>query len=223
MFDAVLFDLDGTLLDTLRDLAAACNHTLAAMGLPTHPVSAYRQMVGGGIANLIMQMLPYPARSGNTTALAAELFSRYYTRHMVDYSLPYPGIPELLAALERQDVLMAVASNKAHRYVQPIVERFFPDVFVAVHGQREEVPKKPDPAIVHHILAGLGPGAGQRRVLYVGDSDVDVYTAHNAGLPCCGVLWGFRGREELLAAGADYLVENTAELYKIITNTTNMI
>lgn len=217
MFDAVIFDLDGTLLDTLKDLAAACNHTLAAMGLPTHPVQDYKQMVGSGISSLISRMLPQEARSENTAALAGQLFSRYYSRHMVDFTAPYPGIPNLLQRLAEHGVPMAVASNKAHQYVVPIVQRFFPGVFAAVQGQKEDVPKKPDPAIVHNLLAEMRL-AGGPRVLYVGDSDVDMYTAKNAGLPACGVLWGFRGREELVAAGADYLAENAEELYNIIVS-----
>ena len=219
MFDTVIFDLDGTLLDTLKDLATACNHTLAAMGLPTHPVEDYKQMVGSGIADLISRMLPDEARSENSIALAGDLFSRYYSRHMVDFTAPYPGVPRLLETLSARGVQMAVASNKAHHYVLPIVRQFFPGVFAAVHGQQTEVPKKPDPAIVYNLLAEMGPAADPRRVLYVGDSDVDIYTARNAGLPGCGVLWGFRAREELLAAGADYLAENTEELLNIIVDT----
>ena len=215
IFATVIFDLDGTLLDTLGDLAAAGERVCAANGWPPHPQSAYKKFVGNGIPKLVERFAPPEHRDPAALTGALEQFRAEYAAHMLDTTHPYPGIPPLLAALQSAGVQMAVYSNKADEFAKSIVTHYFPGVrFAAVHGARPGVPAKPDPQGVNLLLAELG--ADPARTLFVGDSDVDVYTAHNAGLPCCGVLWGFRGQAELAAAGADCLAADGRELQGII-------
>lgn len=214
MFTTVLFDLDGTLLDTLQDLANAGNHTLAALGFPPHPTARYRRLVGGGVMQLIARMLPPAQRSKATIAQAAAIFNPYYAAHLQQNCAPYPGIPALLAQLKEAGILLGVLSNKGDEYVQPLVRRYFPGVFAMVLGLRAGFAPKPDAASVQYMMRELG--ADKTTTLYCGDSDVDIYTAHNAGLAACGVLWGFRTRKELAAAGADYLVPHAAALAQLI-------
>ena len=211
MFCSVIFDLDGTLLNTLDDLAAAGNYSLSVLGFPLHATDNYKQMVGNGVIKLISRMLPERARTPAIEALAFSLFDKFYKCHMMDYTAPYPGIMELLDSLRAYNIPLAVASNKSHEYVGPIVERYFPGYFSFVHGKREGVPSKPDPSLVMEILNA----PAMQTPLYCGDSHVDMLTAHNAGLLACGVLWGFREREEL-AVAADFLLETPAELQKLI-------
>lgn len=213
-YNTVLFDLDGTLLDTLQDLAAAGNHTLSALGLPPHPTDAYRKMVGNGIPKLIERMLPENNRGEATQQIAGQLFTRYYTRHMDDFTRPYPGIPALVQSLRAKGIGMAVITNKADEFAGQVVSQYFPGIFDIVLGLREEFAAKPDPASVLHTMELLG--ARPAATLYCGDSDVDMHTARNARLKSCGVLWGFRDKEELAAAGADYIAASADELEKII-------
>ncbi len=214
MFQAVLFDLDGTLLDTLADLANAGNHTLEVMGLPTHPPERYRRMVGNGIPTLVERMLPEANRGKSTRALALNLFHRYYDAHKTDFTAPYPGIAQLLARLKEAGVRLGVVSNKDDALVREVIGQYFPAVFDAAAGRREGLAPKPDPSLVNEMRAGFA--CAPEQTLYVGDSDVDVYTAHNAGLRCCGALWGFRGREELAAAGADFLASSPQEIGDLV-------
>ena len=197
MYKTVLFDLDGTLLNTIDDLADSANRVCAAHGWPQHDTAQYRYFVGNGIPTL------------------AE-FDRVYGVHMHDKTAPYPGIPELLARLKAAGVKMAVFSNKADEFARAVVARYFDaDLFEIVRGALPNVPTKPAPEGTRALMASLGV-TPDGSVLYVGDSNVDADTAHNAGLPCCGVLWGFRTREELTAAGAEYLAEDAAALEKVI-------
>lgn len=215
MYQAVIFDLDGTLLNTIGDLAAAANHALRAMGLPQHSVDEYRYMVGNGIPKLIERMLPDSARGEASRAVAHELFQRRYAEHMADATAPYPGIPQLLDGLAARGIVTAVVSNKDDAFVKGIVARYFPShAFCAVIGRRDGIPAKPDPASVSAALTQMG--ADPARSLYVGDSDVDVETAHNAHLACCGAAWGFRGRGELERAGAEFIAEDAEELLRVI-------
>lgn len=207
----LIFDLDGTLLDTVADLAAACNHVLKQTGLPACPEWQYRQFVGNGIAKLIERAIPAHARSAE---LADELkirFLEYYTANIDVFTRPYPGIPELLERLHGEGVKLAVASNKFQQGTESLVSKFFPDIpFVAVLGQRTGIPVKPDPAIIREIisLAGVAP----EDTLYIGDSDVDMHTARNAGVDSVGVAWGFRGEKELLESGAGFIARRPADI-----------
>lgn len=214
MFQAVIFDLDGTLLDTLGDLAAAANAALAALGLPGHPVEAYRYMVGNGIPKLIERFLPPGRRAEADRSAAAALFFPYYDAHKEDTTAPYPGIPEALAALRAAHVRLGVVSNKEDALTQSIIAHYFPGLFDAVAGHVPGTPTKPEPHLVNAMRASFGLAANE--VLYAGDSDVDILTAHNAGLAGCGVSWGFRGEAELRAAGADYIVRTPGALVPLV-------
>ncbi|NLW79827.1 MAG: HAD family hydrolase [Ruminococcaceae bacterium] len=222
-YNTVLFDLDGTLLNTLQDLAAAGNHALSALGLPAHPVQDYQNMVGNGIPTLIRRMLPPQHCGPATQAVALQLFQKHYTANMFQYTQPYPGIPQLLAGLRGAGVRLGVLSNKQHNLACSIVEYYFSGIFQAVAGLQPGAAPKPDPASLLALMESLH--ASPAATLYVGDSDVDVLTAHNAGLPACGVLWGFRTRAELESAGADTLAANPEALGKLIvpSNTANRI
>lgn len=213
--DLVIFDLDGTLLDTIGDLAVACNTVLARRGLPQHAYEDYCRFVGNGVMRLVERALPEELRTPYTVAAVRADFVRYYTEHIDVYTKPYDGIPELLRELARRGVGMAVASNKFQAGTEKLVGRFFPDVvFAAVLGQREGVPLKPDPAVAEQILQLTG--AVRRRTLWVGDSGIDVQTAAAAGLRSAGVTWGFRPREELVQAGAEHLVDHPARIVELL-------
>ncbi len=210
----IIFDLDGTLLDTIDDLATSTNHALARYGYPTHPLNAYRLFVGNGITKLMERALPENARQPeNIDRLRAE-FIEYYRAHKTDLSRPYPGIPDLLHALRAEGIRLAVASNKYHQGTVELVRHFFDNsLFSVVLGQRENIPVKPDPAIVHDILSATGIPASH--TLYVGDSGVDMQTAHNSRITSIGVTWGFRTRQELKENGADHIVDTPAEIARI--------
>lgn len=212
MYHTVLFDLDGTLLNTIADLAAAGNHVCRKNGWPEYSVAEFQAMVGHGIPNLVRTFSPESARDPETLAASLAEFSAYYGAHSMDRTVPYPGIPELLDRLAQAGVRMAVFSNKADALAREVVADYFgPDRFVMVRGQRSGVAPKPAPEGTRALMAAIGADPGT--TLYVGDSNVDVETAHNAGLACCGVLWGFRTREELSGAGAEYLAETSEQLY----------
>ncbi len=211
----VIFDLDGTLLDTLGDLAAAGERVCADFGWPPHAPGAYRHFVGNGIPKLVERLAPEEQRTPAVQARALAAFEAEYAAHMTDKTAPYPGIPALLAALRAAGVRMAVLSNKDDALAKRIVEHYFgAGAFAAVRGALPGVPAKPDPAAARALLAALD--ADPARTWLVGDSDVDVRTAHNAGLRCCGVLWGFRGEAELTAAGADALAATARQLQHIL-------
>ena len=213
--DLVIFDLDGTLLDTIGDLAVACNAVLALRGLPQHSYEEYCHFVGNGIMRLVERALPEELRTPYTVAAVRADFVKYYTEHIDAYTKPYDGIPELVAGLVRRGVRIAVASNKFQAGTEKLVRLFFPDVpFAAVFGQREGVPLKPDPAVVEEILSLTG--AAKERVLYVGDSGVDMQTAAAAGVRSVGVTWGFRDREELVESGAAHIVDKPAEILDLL-------
>ena len=207
----IIFDLDGTLLNTIADLAQSTNHALQALGYPTHPESDYNFMVGNGINKLFERALPKGEKSEENVLRIRKEFVPYYDVHNADKSRPYPGIPELLAALKAEGIQTAVFSNKADAFCGKIIEHYFgPDRFSLVRGSRPGVPTKPDPAGVYSLMADLG--ADPQSTLFVGDSDVDILTGHNAGLPALGVLWGFRGEAELTSAGADALAAKPEDI-----------
>ena len=211
----VIFDLDGTLLDTIGDLAVACNAVLGVRGLPQHTYEEYCHFVGNGILRLVERALPEPLRTPETVAAVRADFVKYYTEHIDAHTRPYDGIPELIAELARRGVALAVASNKFQAGTEKLIGRYFPDIrFDVVLGQRPDVPLKPDPAVVGEILTATGVAAGE--VLYVGDSGVDMQTAAAAGVRSAGVTWGFRTRAELEQSGARHIVDRPAELLGLL-------
>ena len=207
----VIFDLDGTLLDTIEDLAVSANYALGVCGYPLHDVSEYPHFVGNGISKLIERALPVEARNADEIARVMQVFMSYYDVHGTNYTHPYAGIEDLLDALHKRGVMLAVASNKYHSATIQIVKHYFPTIpFVAVLGQRDDVPKKPHPAIVHEILATAQVSA--QEALYVGDSDVDMHTASSAGVESVGVTWGFRSEDNLREAGACHIIHRADNL-----------
>ena len=211
----VIFDLDGTLLNTIADLAQSTNYALKELGYPTHEEDAYRFMVGNGINKLFERALPEGEKTEANVLRVRQKFVPYYDLHNADKSLPYPGIPELLTDLQTQGIQLAVASNKYQAAAEKLIAHYFPSIhFVAVFGQREGIPTKPDPAVVHEILKIADMTSTD--TLYVGDSGVDMQTAINAGVTSCGVTWGFRPRSELEAFHPDYIVERAEEIARIV-------
>lgn len=211
----VIFDLDGTLLDTVADLANATNQALEKCGFPTHPVEAYYQFVGNGINKLFARALPAEASNEENILRIRALFVPYYNEHNADCSRPYPGIVELLPQLRLGGVQIAVASNKYHEATLKLVRHFFPDIqFAAIYGQREDVPIKPAPDIVYDILRDTG--VAKENTLYIGDSGVDMLTASNAGIESVGVTWGFRSEEELREHGAVHIVHRADDIALIV-------
>lgn len=211
----VIFDLDGTLLNTIADLAICVNHALAECGFPTHPEEAYRFFVGNGIMTLFERALPEGEKTPDNIARMRELFIPYYDGHDTVKSTPYPGIPRLLERLQDSGVVMAVASNKYDRATQRLVRHYFPNIgFAAVFGNREGVPVKPDPAIVAEILTITG--LGSEDTLFVGDSGVDMQTAANAGVDAAGVTWGFRPRAEIEQYAPAHIVDDPDRIFDIV-------
>lgn len=201
-------------MDTIDDLATSTNHALCRYGYPTHPLDVYPFFVGNGITKLIERALPEDARQPENVARLRTEFLEYYRTHKTDLSHPYPGIPELLHTLHAEGIRLAVASNKYHRGTVELIRHFFgDDLFAIVLGQRENIPIKPDPAIVHDILAATGISASD--TIYVGDSGVDMQTARNSGIRSIGVTWGFRPVQELKENGADHIVDTPAEIARI--------
>ena len=206
----VIFDLDGTLLNTIDDLGYACNHALEACGFPPHAIEEYPRLVGNGVNKLIERALPEGKKDEETVLRVRAHFVPYYDAHNCDFTRPYEGIPELLEALKTKGCQLAVASNKYQAATEKIVSHFFPGVFDVVLGEREGIPRKPDPHIVRDIMTRLNV----QMVLYIGDSLVDRDTAANAGVPFVACSWGFVAREKLEEAGCERIIDNPTELYK---------
>lgn len=212
MYRFYIFDLDGTLVNSLADLADSTNHALAQLGLPGHPEEAYRYFVGDGVPMLLRRAAP-PNTAEETLARLHSLFDQYYAAHCFDKTKPYAGCEALLAGLNQRGAKTSVLSNKPDAFVGEIVRRLFPaHPFAAVFGKRPQFAKKPDPAALIAMIEELG--VPKEQCLYIGDSNVDVFTAHNAGVACCGALWGFRGYEELRKAGAEYFARQPLEVLK---------
>ena len=203
-----IWDLDGTLLNTLDDLSAACNYALNTLGCPGHPTLAYRYFVGNGVHLLIKRALPENADQ-ETYKKALGLFTEYYHAHGTDHTAPYPGILETLKSLREADIGVTVFTNKPQPYVPPLFQEYFPGLIDFGVGARDGVPIKPDPTAVREILARFQVDAAH--AVYLGDSGVDMQTGKNAGLYTIGVSWGFRTADELLAHGADAIVATPEE------------
>lgn len=209
-----IFDLDGTLLNTLEDLADSANHVLSAHHFPTHPVDAYRYFVGNGMPTLIRRILPPEHRGSEVYQVCFNEFLEYYTLHMHDKTTVYEGLTEVLETLQHQHVKLAVATNKVHSALAPLMTNFFPTVkWDTLFGQREGVPVKPEPQVVYDILAATG--CTKEETLYFGDTAVDMDTAHAAGLKAVGVLWGYRPRTELEEAKAEIIIEKPVEILSL--------
>ena len=210
-YDTYIFDLDGTLLDTLDDLAAAVNYALRTYGMPEHSRDDVRRFVGNGVRMLMIRAIP----NGEQNPRFEEAFStfrQYYLEHSLDRTRPYDGVPEMLKALKQRGCRLAVVSNKFYAATQELCRHFFADTIEVAVGEHEAegIRKKPAPDTVNEALSQLG--VDHRHAVYVGDSDVDLQTARNAGLPCISVLWGFRDKDFLLANGATTLITTPQEL-----------
>ena len=211
----VIFDLDGTLLKTIDDLANATNHALRTLGFPTHGLWVYPNMVGNGVGRLIERALPDDARTEKNIRDALAAFKAYYNDHCCDATVPYPGIPELLEDLTAKGISLAVTSNKYQEAVTTIVHHYFPNAnFKAILGNSEGMPRKPDPSIVFKALS-MCP-TPKSDVLYVGDSGVDMETARRACVESVGVTWGFRPIQELKEAYADHIISTPSQILALL-------
>ena len=214
-FKAVIFDLDGTLLNTLDDLADSMNASLERFGFPPHPVDVYRYLIGDGLMNLVSRALPENHRDEATINKIAAVQRDEYGRNWATKTHPYEGVPELLDALMEQGISMCVLSNKADDFTHVVVQKFLSRwKFATVRGQNEDTPMKPNPAGANQIALDLGLSPAE--FLYVGDSNTDMETANAAGMFPVGVLWGFRSKDELIAAGAKALIEHPADLLSLV-------
>ena len=213
MYSYVIFDLDGTLLNTIEDLADAGNHVCKLHGWPVYPVESYKRMVGNGIPNLVRRFAP-PETDSATLDQAFQEFMAWYDLHKEDKTAPYPGMKQLALELKQAGISIAVLSNKADEMAGPVVEAYSPGVFPIVQGALPNLPTKPDPTLLHRLMNRMG--AVPEQTLFVGDSNVDIQTAKNGHLASCGVLWGFRTRQELEEEGADYLAEGPQDLMKVV-------
>jgi phosphoglycolate phosphatase len=214
-FRCVIFDLDGTLVDTIDDITTAANHALTKHSFPSQTRETYLQLVGNGWRNLITLSLPEDARDEKTVDAVSADGITYYEAHLVVYTKPYPGIRELTAELRGKRIKTAVLSNKPDSLTQMIIAALFPrDTFDIIQGDRPRIPRKPDPASTWDILTELG--FSPRDAIFMGDSEVDMQTAHNADCHALGVSWGFRDRATLEAAGADRIIDEPGELLELL-------
>ena len=204
---AYIFDLDGTVLDTLDDLTQSVNHALRRFSMPQRRRDEIRMMVGNGVGMLIAKAVPEGTQQG-VTMQVLEAFREYYLQHSLDNTRPYPGILELFARLRRQGSKIAIVSNKLQPAVTALVERFFAEYVDVAIGERVGLRRKPAPDMVLEAMRQMGV----QGAVYIGDSDTDILTAQNSGLSCISVLWGFRDREFLEEHGATTLVQRPEEI-----------
>ena len=207
----VIFDLDGTLLNTIDDLGYACNYALEKTGYPTYPIEAYPAKVGNGINNLIRRALPETERTEENILRVRAYFVPYYDAHNCDFTRPYEGISDVLAELKAAGHLLAVASNKYQAATEKIVHHFFPGVFDVILGERDGVERKPNPQIVFDIIQSIQNNQ-KTQILYIGDSLVDFETARNADVPFVACSWGFVAREKLMDAGIAHIIDQPEEI-----------
>ncbi len=213
-YKGIIFDLDGTLADSLADLALSMNWVLASYGYPVHEKDDYKRFVGSGIRSLIERALPVEAREGRIIDKVVSTMMEYYSIHCTDHTELYPGIEPLVKEAKDRGLKLAVFSNKPHPFTEIIVNRLLPGMMDRVQGYTCEELKKPNPAEVLRICREMSLSVSD--VLYVGDSDVDIITARNAGMRSAGVLWGFRGESELRKAGADYIVSIPSQILELL-------
>ena len=212
-YDAVFFDLDGTVMDSLQDIVNAINHTMRHFGLPEFPREQLRPLLGWGVGPLMQKALPELTDARRAEILA--FYRPWYAAHACDVGRPFPGVVEVMARLRAMGLPVAILSNKPDAALQPIVKAFFAEVSDLAAGELPNVPKKPHPAMLENAAAALG--VPLPRCLYVGDSEVDIDTAKNAHIDCVCVSWGFRNREALRAAGADIIIDTPDALIPIVT------
>jgi len=226
MIKLIIFDLDGTLLNTIDDLADSTNHVLQQNGFSTHDIEVYKYFVGDGAAMLVRRALPQETPEATFTKVLNDFMS-YYEIHKADKTAPYPGIIETLEQLQEKGVLLTVATNKPHELLPDLMAYYFSTIkWSAVFGNRKDVPIKPHPQIVYDILAACRdractvstniPNIQKNNVLYIGDTAIDMQTAQNAGITKVGVLWGFRPKAELEQAHADFIIKHPQELISLI-------
>lgn len=219
MIKLAIFDLDGTLLNTLNDLADSCNYILEKNHFSVHTLDSYKYFVGTGVTKLIERALPSELKnnSGEVERVKKE-FIEYYSTHSASKTAPYNGVIEMLKTLNSMNIKLAVASNKFIEGTQSLVKKYFYEInFSSVLGQRAHVPMKPNPQIVYDIMNEIGIN-NKEEILYIGDTGTDMQTAVNSGIKSVGVLWGFRSEEELKEFGAEYIVSKPDEIIKLIKN-----
>ena len=226
-YQLAIFDLDGTLLNTISDLGCACNHALTQFGYPEHTPEEYPHLVGNGVNRLIMRALPAEARTEDNVLRLRQVFIPYYNTHNKVHTRPYQGITHVLQELKRQGWLLAVASNKYQAATEDLIQYYFPGVFDVVLGEREGCPRKPDPQIVKDIIeeakskyrfteGEMIPYIGDSKIIYIGDSDVDMQTAKNADVPAVACTWGFCPRETLLNYNPPFVADKPEDILTII-------
>ena len=213
MYKCVIFDMDGTLLNTLDDLADSGNYTLQKFGLPVHDVEKYRYFVGNGIPKLVERFMP-EGTSEEKLKEAFDIMCSNYNKHMNDKTRPYDNVVEMLKILKSENTMVFVVTNKADAFAKEIVKYYFGDLIYEVYGNVEGFPKKPDPYWVDKIISAYN--LDKSDVLFVGDSGVDMQTACNAKIASAGVLWGFRDKDELIKNGADYICGNCSDILNLV-------
>ena len=211
--DTIIFDLDGTLLDTLEDLTDSVNYAMDRFGLPAHTLDAVRGFVGNGVAKLIERAIPQGVENPSYEAIF-EAFKEHYAKHCEDKTRPYEGIMEALALLQKQEYHLAIVSNKFDGAVKQLCKKYFGEYISVAIGESDRVKRKPAPDTVYQALRELGSEGS--RAIYVGDSEVDLQTAQNAHLRCVSVTWGFRTKEQLLSAGASLIIRTPQELPELL-------
>ncbi|KAG4088590.1 putative phosphoglycolate phosphatase [Neocallimastix lanati (nom. inval.)] len=227
MITSIIFDLDGTLVNSIKDLASACNHALRILNYPEKNIEEYCQFVGNGVIELFKRCLPADCKTPENIERMKVEFRKYYGDHLLDETLPYNGIKELLnvfvqenekkranGASENELFKLAIATNKPDKFAHIIVNNFFPNVFDVIYGAREGFERKPSPEIINIILKDFN--RDKDTAVMIGDSNVDIYTALNAGIRSIGCSWGFRGESELKDAGAEYIAHSSNEIYDFI-------
>lgn len=218
MTKLAIFDLDGTLLNTIADLGTACNHALAHFGYPVHTSDEYPHLVGNGVNRLIERALPEGEKTQENILKLRQVFIPYYNLNNKVNTAPYPGIEYTLQHLKNEGWLLAVASNKYQAATEDLINHYFPGIFDAIFGEREGCPRKPNPQIVNNIIGSLNISPQSSHIIYVGDSDVDMQTAKNAGLESVACSWGFCSKQLLMQYHPDHIIDLPEQLTDIINN-----